>query len=127
LKAGGVKRVAFVHCLVLESFVGPCPPGLECCHNDGNPANNFRYNLRWDTHESNVQDRFRHGTIVRGEDVNTAKLTEADIPDVFLMAKQGFSPTQIAARYGVTRENVYYILARKSWKHVPIPADLLNL
>ena len=28
-----------VHVLVLTVFVGPCPPGLEGCHNDGNPRN----------------------------------------------------------------------------------------
>lgn len=28
----GVSRTRLVHRLVLESFVGPCPPGLECRH-----------------------------------------------------------------------------------------------
>ena len=27
--------------LVLEVFVGPCPPGMEACHNDGDPHNNW--------------------------------------------------------------------------------------
>jgi HNH endonuclease/NUMOD4 motif len=33
-----------VHRLVLEAFVGPCPPGQECRHLNGNPSDN-----RWDS------------------------------------------------------------------------------
>ncbi|QZT61281.1 NUMOD4 motif-containing HNH endonuclease [Mycolicibacterium austroafricanum] len=48
--------------LVLEAFVGPCPEGMEGCHNDGNPANNWIGNLRWDTRTNNIYDAVRHGT-----------------------------------------------------------------
>lgn len=51
-----------VHRLVLESFLGPRPDGMEACHGDGNPGNNRLSNLRWDTHESNMGDQRRHGT-----------------------------------------------------------------
>jgi hypothetical protein len=50
-----------VHCLVLEAFIGPRPPGLYGCHNDGNPGNNELGNLRWDTPTSNLFDRVKHG------------------------------------------------------------------
>ena len=63
LTRNGKQRVRLVHHLVLEAFVGPCPEGRECCHGDGNPANNRLGNLRWDTHEANMQDAARHGTI----------------------------------------------------------------
>lgn len=59
-----------VHTLVLSAFVGACPDGLECCHNDGNPANNHVNNLRWDTRKSNVHDMIRHGTMKFGGRVN---------------------------------------------------------
>jgi hypothetical protein len=48
--------------LVLSTFVEPCPDGMECCHNDGDPGNNSVGNLRWDTHSGNMYDRARHGT-----------------------------------------------------------------
>lgn len=51
-----------VHRLVLEAFVGPCPDGQVCCHNDGDPANNNLSNLRWDSHSENMRDRVSHGT-----------------------------------------------------------------
>lgn len=51
-----------VHRLVLEAFVGPCPPGMEACHNDGTRTNNHVDNLRWGTRQENVLDRYhRHG------------------------------------------------------------------
>jgi hypothetical protein len=56
--AGGVRRQ--VHRLVLEAFVGPCPDGMECCHEDGDSTNNRVDNLRWDTHEANVRERLEH-------------------------------------------------------------------
>lgn len=49
--------------LVLETFVGPCPEGMECCHNDDNSYNNVLSNLRWDTRRANLLDRFRNGRI----------------------------------------------------------------
>lgn len=58
----GKSKTLKVHHLVLAAFIGPCPPGMEGCHNDGNPANNESQNLRWDTRAANIQDAIRHGT-----------------------------------------------------------------
>jgi len=60
------KKYPFAHRLVLEAFIGPCPEGLEACHEDGNPANNNLSNLRYDTHQANSFDRVQH-RILRGE------------------------------------------------------------
>lgn len=50
-----------VHRLVLLAFVGPCPEGMEACHNNGDPADNRLPNLRWDTRKANVSDTLAHG------------------------------------------------------------------
>jgi hypothetical protein len=57
----GRRSSQFVHQLVLEAFVGPCPEGMEVCHNDGDPTNNRLDNLRYGTRTGNMQDRTRHG------------------------------------------------------------------
>lgn len=57
----GVHHRFFVHVLVATTFIGPCPDGMECCHNDGNGLNNWYGNLRWDTRSSNNYDRAKHG------------------------------------------------------------------
>lgn len=50
-----------VHNLVATAFIGPRPPGLETCHNDGDPSRNVPSNLRYDTHSANMRDMARHG------------------------------------------------------------------
>jgi len=50
-----------IHTLVLEAFVGPAPPGLECRHADGDKTNNRLNNLSWGTGSENTLDRVRHG------------------------------------------------------------------
>lgn len=57
----GHGRSHLVHRIVLQSFVGPCPDGMEGCHNDGDPQNNWLSNLRWDTSSENNLDTVRHG------------------------------------------------------------------
>lgn len=58
----GSRRTRWVHRLVLESFVGPCPDGMEGLHRDGNPANNRLSNLGWGTRKANMRDQVRHGS-----------------------------------------------------------------
>ena len=43
------RKRRFIHRLVLEAFVGPCPVGGECMHKDDNPRNNSLRNLKWGT------------------------------------------------------------------------------
>lgn len=50
-----------VHRLLLEIFVGPCPPNGECCHFDDNRSNNDLSNLRWGTRRENSLDAVRNG------------------------------------------------------------------
>jgi HNH endonuclease/NUMOD4 motif len=59
-------KIGLMHRLVLEAFVGPCPRGMQCCHKDGNRANNKLENLRWDTQKKNEQDKKCHGTYGKG-------------------------------------------------------------
>ena len=51
-----------VHHLVLEAFVGPCPPGMEARHADDDPSNNNLSNLSWGTRGENSGDSIRNET-----------------------------------------------------------------
>jgi hypothetical protein len=51
------KRNYRIHRLILEVFVGPCTPGLECDHIDRNRTNNHINNLRWVTKTVNQNNR----------------------------------------------------------------------
>lgn len=52
----------YVHNLVLIAFVGPCPPGKECCHNTTDSTDNCLSNIRWGTRQDNMFDRGKQGT-----------------------------------------------------------------
>jgi hypothetical protein len=110
-------RQHYVHRLVLVAFVGPRPPGLVCCHNDGNPLNNRVENLRWDTYEANEADKLRHGTKLVGEQTN-AKLTEEDVSEIRRLAGDGVKHAELAARFGFTRQNIGAVIHRRSWRHL---------
>lgn len=56
------RRIAQVHHLVLEAFVGPRPEGMEACHRNDDPGDNRVENLRWDTRSANALDSVRNGT-----------------------------------------------------------------
>lgn len=62
VRIDGLLRPRLVHHLVLMTFVGPMPEGLEGCHGNGDPTDNRLVNLRWGTRSSNVEDAVRHGT-----------------------------------------------------------------
>lgn len=65
LSKGGKGSSVRVHRIVMAAFKGPAPEGLEVCHNDGNRANNNLENLRYDTHQANMDDKYRHGSVSR--------------------------------------------------------------
>lgn len=49
-------RNLLVHRLVLETFVGPCPDGMECDHVNRNRSDNRLKNLRWIPHNENQRN-----------------------------------------------------------------------
>lgn len=55
-----------VHQLVAAAFIGPCPPGLEVRHLDGDRSNNTPANLAYGTHADNIRDQVAHGTTNNG-------------------------------------------------------------
>jgi len=108
----GTKRCRLVHSMVLESFVGPRPAGLVACHDNGNPGENRRNNLRWDTQRNNLLDMRKHGTKpdYSGEKHPQSKLTDASIVQIFAMSKQGVSRKEIARRAGICHSYACMIL-----------------
>ncbi len=114
----GIPHRFYIHRLVLETFVGPCPEGMEGCHNDGDPWNNDVKNLRWDTPKNNQADRVKHGTTFRGSAIPWSKLKEADIPIIRERLKQGERSWVVAKDYGVSSTTIEDAGAYRTWKHV---------
>lgn len=58
----GQEDKRYVHALVVETFTGPRPSGLEIRHLDGDPQNARLSNLCYGTSAENKIDQVRHGT-----------------------------------------------------------------
>lgn len=114
----GERRVSFVHRLVLTAFAGPCPDSMECCHNDGNPANNRPENLRWDTRTGNMADTLKHGTRNSGGRNGQAKLGADEVRVIRERVKSGESQRSVARSVGVSQSLVSHIVNKKNWSHV---------
>jgi hypothetical protein len=115
------KRLACpkIHRLVLETFVGPRPPGMECRHKDGNKLNNKLDNIEWATHDVNESDKYIHDTIMYGSKNGFSKLTEEDVIEIRLLWKTGkFTQWALAHRFNVHQFCIWSIIHRKSWKRV---------
>lgn len=111
-------QIKLVHRLVLAAFIGPCPKGMEGCHNDGNKRNNSRSNLRWDTRKNNVGDREKHGTAGRGENHSRAKYTEDFIRAIRRDVAKGMSFEEVGVKFGLSRSYAYQIASKRRWSHV---------
>lgn len=111
------RRKWLVHRLMLLTFRGPCPRGMEACHWNGVRSDNRLRNLRWDTQGANYTDRCRHGRGIRGEAAGNAKLTERQVRAIILSKGRG-CPAVLAARYGVSVKTIYQIREGTSWKHI---------
>ena len=108
-----------VHLLVCEAFHGPCPEGMQACHNNGIRSDNRPENLRWDTVKNNEADKVQHGTHNRGERHGMAKLTEQDVIEArALRAGGGWTYKELATRYGVNHSTVHGAVNGNGWKHL---------
>ena len=108
----------FIHHLVLEAFVGPRPKGMEGCHENGVYLDCRLSNLRWDTHKNNEKDKYRHGTVLRGEKNGCAKLTEQKVLTIRSRAAKGDRQADIGRDFGITQAAVSLIHRRRKWAHV---------
>ena len=61
LHKDNIATRVFVHRLVLETFVGSCPQGMEACHWNDVANDNRLENLRWDSPSANGHDAVRNG------------------------------------------------------------------
>ena len=116
----GVVSKFLVHRLVLLAFVGPCPDGMEACHfPDRDPTNNRLGNLRWDTHQGNMDDMVTHGMSNQGERHPLARLTAEQVKRIRDLYSTGkYSQRRLGSMFDVDGETVGSVVRRKSWRHL---------
>lgn len=116
LHRDGKSWFRYVHRLVLEAFVGPCPKGMECCHEDDNYTNNRLGNLRWDTRLASCRDAGRNGVRARGERHGSAKLKEGQVLAIYAAWHERDIPySRLREKFGVGLATISNICNGKTW------------
>jgi hypothetical protein len=117
------RQQRYAHRLVALAFLGPCPPGMQVNHIDGNKTNNHLSNLEYVTPRENIL----HSVHVLGnkpprrvgKSYGAAKLTEAQVKEIRAEydGKHGRC-SELARKYGVSSQAVWNILNGKTWTHI---------
>lgn len=116
---GGSHKQAFVHRMVALSFIEQQSGKDLVCHIDDNKLNNHASNLIWGSSADNMRMMVEHGRSIRGESVNTAKLTAEQVFEIRTLYKEGdISQTELAAIFGVDQTQISRIVLGQAWKHI---------
>ena len=130
---GGKQTSKYVHQLVAEVFICPCPKNFEVNHIDCVKGNNRAGNLEYLSRQNNVKHAMDNGlyksgknhhytlrpeTIRKGEKHPCSKLTEKDVIEIREHLQNGVPQKQLAKTYKVTKSSIYSIKYRKSWSHI---------
>lgn len=111
-----------IHRLVLETFVGPCPPNHQSSHINGRTDDNRVENLEWvpkhalEIHLSQPSPRTgRYST----------KLQPWQAIAIRALYKTGdWTQGKLAEVFGVHQSQISSVLIRSSWKHLSRRLDL---
>src|ERR1700756_1871937 len=99
LTEGGEESVVYVHVLVAEAFIGPCPEGKEIDHKDDDPGNNRRRNLQYLTHAEN------------GRKSKRTKLTSKYVKEIRKCYSTGFFTLKLLGEiFGVNSGTVHNVV-----------------
>jgi hypothetical protein len=119
LYQGGKRRRFGVHQLVALAFLGPKPsPQHQVAHLDGQRLNNHVSNLAWLLPIENDAHKDLHGTRLRGSQIHSAKLVEAQVVLIRQALAVGIRQCALAQTYGVSDSTVSLIARAKTWRHV---------
>ena len=118
---GDEGKKAYPHRLSYELRFGRIPDGLQVCHTCDvrhcvNPAHMFL-----GTTADNLADMRAKGRQEHGERHHWSKLTDAQVSDARAAFSAGESKRDIAARYGVTRGCIHWIVINRNRVPLALP------
>lgn len=97
LHRNGVRHERYVHHVILETFVGPRPEGMEACHENDIKTDNRLHNLRWGTRSSNAHDTTRNAKRPTSQQTYSREKVE----EVRKLLGEGMQGTEISRRTGM--------------------------
>jgi hypothetical protein len=112
LRIANVRKTSYVHRLVLEAFVGPCPPDMECRHLNGIRDDARLVNLAWGTRQEQAEDKVRHGTQTFGDAHHNTKVLDVDVRRIRTLAANGVTCKVIGLTFEMHPSTVSQIVRR---------------
>jgi hypothetical protein len=109
-----VSKKYFVHRLVMDAFVGPCPEDMTVDHIDRNRHNNALKNLRYATKAEQDENRDLSG--ISGDNSKFSKLDSKKVKEIRGLHTQGKTIKKIAEEYDVSPATIGRIIRYETWK-----------
>lgn len=117
----GKPGSVYIHRLVAEAFLGPCPKDKEVNHKDGNKINPYVKNLEYVTRKENVKHSYKIGLQEgkKGEKNVRSKLKNKDINKIIKMHNtKKYYQWEIAKIFGVHQVQISRIINGKTWNKI---------
>lgn len=115
---GKRNQHVWIHQAVAGAFLGPCPPGYQVNHRNGEKKDNTLPNLEYVTPSENQIHRSRVLRKNMGETHHRAKLTEDLVREIRKAYKPGMGYRNLARDYGVSESTITHVITRRVWAHV---------
>ena len=88
------------------------------CHTCDNPSCVNPDHLFVGTHQDNMADKVEKDRQAKGESIGVSVLTEDQVHEIRRRFKAGESGSNIADKFGVSKQCVYGIVKRRTWRHI---------
>jgi hypothetical protein len=111
-------RGGYAHRFSWELHFGAIPKGHSVCHTCDNPACVRPDHLFVGTTADNNSDMWRKDRGRHGEHHPCSKLTAEDVREIRRLVAAGVRRSEIADRFGITRNHLVKIASGRSWKRV---------
>ncbi len=116
LRRKGFRKFIRVHRIVAAAFLDNPENKPQVNHIDGNKKNNHVSNLEYCTGSENMKHSYGLGIHdQKGENNNTAKLTEADVLAIRISTQPH---KELAKKYKTTPYSIQRIIRKERWAHI---------
>jgi len=112
------RRTFYLHRARLIAFFGsPESSAPICMHIDGNALNNNLENLKWGSHDKNMQDLAK-SNVNKGENSSSSKISRDLAVCLYILAQLNLLCPEIYKTLHITQSNISAIKHKRIWNHI---------
>jgi len=119
LSKNGKVKTFYIHKLVAEAFIGPCPENKEVNHLDGIKENPHADNLEYVTKSENSKHAYKLGLIKKGESRRNSKLDRRKVIEIKKLYEDGkHTQLELAKKFNMSQQAISKIVCGETWRHL---------